>query len=147
MTLLSATTPGQSVPERDGNEGVLCIPQSSWITGTSTADCLVSYQGHSLGQSYPSAEKQSIYSTAQADWTTRPLDCIQCQHRADTGQPTLVCPCIGVHLRTSLTSSSLLIQQKLHEINFQHNLLSPCPDFIDWFGMIFFMAKQPLWAI
>ena len=33
----------------DGNEGVLCIPQSSSITGTSPSDCLVSYAGHSLG--------------------------------------------------------------------------------------------------
>ena len=30
---------------------------------------LVSYPGHSLGgDSYPSAEKQSVYSTAPADW-------------------------------------------------------------------------------
>ena len=35
----------------------------------STSDCLVSYLGHSLvGGSYPSAEKQSVYSTAPADW-------------------------------------------------------------------------------
>ena len=33
----------------DGNEGVLCLPQSSSITGTSPSDCLVSYPGHSLG--------------------------------------------------------------------------------------------------
>ena len=30
--------------------------------------CLVSYTGHSLGGSYPSAEKQSVYSTAPTDW-------------------------------------------------------------------------------
>ena len=46
------------------------IPQSSSITGTSPSDCLVSYQGHSLGESYPSAEVQSVYSTAPANWTT-----------------------------------------------------------------------------
>ena len=47
----------------DGNEGVLRIPQSSSIAGTSPSDCL----GHSLGVgSYPSAEKQSVYSTAPA---------------------------------------------------------------------------------
>ena len=28
----------------------------------------VSYPGHSLGESYPSAEVQSVYSTAAADW-------------------------------------------------------------------------------
>ena len=38
------------------------------ITGTSPSDCLVSYTGHSLWwESYPSAEKQSLYSTAPAD--------------------------------------------------------------------------------
>ena len=47
-----------------GNEGALCIPQSSSITGTSPSDCLVSYPGHSLGESYPSAEVQLVYSTA-----------------------------------------------------------------------------------
>ena len=34
-------------------------------------NCLVSYPGHSLwGGSYPSAEKQSVYSTAPGDWAT-----------------------------------------------------------------------------
>ena len=42
-TLPGATTPGQSGPGSDGNQGVLCIPQSSSITGTSPSDCLVSY--------------------------------------------------------------------------------------------------------
>ena len=41
-TLSSATTPGQSGPGNDGNEGLLHIPQSSSITGTSLSDCLVS---------------------------------------------------------------------------------------------------------
>ena len=47
--LLGATTSGQSGPGSDGNEGVLCIPQSSSTAGTSPSDCLVSYLGHSLG--------------------------------------------------------------------------------------------------
>ena len=34
-----STTPGQSVPGSDGDEGVLCIHQSSRITGTSPSDC------------------------------------------------------------------------------------------------------------
>ena len=42
-TLLGATTPGQSGPGSNGNKGVLRIPQSSSITGTSPSDCLVSY--------------------------------------------------------------------------------------------------------
>ena len=41
--------PGQSGPGSDGNEGVLQIPQSFSVTGTSPSDCLVSYLGHSFG--------------------------------------------------------------------------------------------------
>ena len=66
-TISDATTPGQSGPGSDGNEGVLFIPQSSSITGTSPSDCLVSYPGHTLGGSYLSAEMHSVYSTAPAD--------------------------------------------------------------------------------
>ena len=66
---LGTNTPGQSGPESNGNEVVHCIPQSSSITGTSPSDCLVSYAEHSLaGGSYPSAEKQLVYSTAPTDW-------------------------------------------------------------------------------
>ena len=36
-TLLGTTVPGQSEPESDGNKGVLRIPQSSSIPGTSTS--------------------------------------------------------------------------------------------------------------
>ena len=67
-TLSGAITPGQSGPGSDGNEGELHIPQSTSITGTSPSDFLVSYLEHSLEGSYPSAEKQSVYSTASADW-------------------------------------------------------------------------------
>ena len=67
--LSGATTPGQRGPGSNGNEGVLHIPQSSSIAGTSPSDCFVSYPGHSLrGGCYPSAEVQSVYSTAPADW-------------------------------------------------------------------------------
>ena len=62
-TLSITTTPVQSGHGSDGNEGVLRIPQSSSITGTSSSDCLVSYPGHSLEWSYPSVEVQSVYST------------------------------------------------------------------------------------
>ena len=41
-TLSGAITLGKSGPGSDGNKGVLCIPQSSSITGTSLSDCLVS---------------------------------------------------------------------------------------------------------
>ena len=66
--LSKATTPSKSGPGSDDNEGVLRIPHSSSITGTSPSDCLVSYARHSLRESYPYAEKQSVYSTAPADW-------------------------------------------------------------------------------
>ena len=56
--LSAATTPGQSGPGSNDNEGVLHTPQSS------------SYLGYSLGrrESYPSAEMQLVYSTALANW-------------------------------------------------------------------------------
>ena len=41
--LSDATTPSQSEPGSDGNKGVLRIPQSSSIIGTSPSDCMVSY--------------------------------------------------------------------------------------------------------
>ena len=50
MALPGVTIPGQSGPGSNGNEGVLHIPQSSSITGTSLSDCLVSYTGQSLGR-------------------------------------------------------------------------------------------------
>ena len=59
---------GQSGSGSNGSEGVHCIPQSSSITEASASDCLVSYLGHSLEESYPSAEMQSMYSTAPAEW-------------------------------------------------------------------------------
>ena len=62
MTLSGATTPGQSGSGSNGSEGVFHIIQSSSITGASLSDCLVSYPGHSMGDS--SAEMQSVYSTA-----------------------------------------------------------------------------------
>ena len=67
--LSGATTLGQRGPGSDGNEGVPYIPQSSSITGASPSDCLVSYLGHSLGESYSSAEVQLMYSAPPADWS------------------------------------------------------------------------------
>ena len=66
-TLSSATTPGLSLPGGNGNEGVLHIPQSSSITGTSPSNCYVPYAGYSLGRSYSSAEVQLVYSAAPAN--------------------------------------------------------------------------------
>ena len=69
-TLSGATTPGQSGLGSDSNEEVLCIPQSSSMTRTPPSDCLVSYRTFfgGGGESYSSAEKQSMYSIAPADW-------------------------------------------------------------------------------
>ena len=52
-TVSVATTAGKSGPGSDGNKGILRIPQSSSITGTSPSDCLVLYPGHSLGWILP----------------------------------------------------------------------------------------------
>ena len=58
-TLSGATTAGQSGPGSDVNEGVVCILQSSHITGASPIDCLVSYPGHSL---------RSLTSPQRSSW-------------------------------------------------------------------------------
>ena len=71
--LSGATTPGQSGPVNKGNKGVICIPQSSSITETSPSECLVSYSRFSLREYYPSAEMESEYSEALADWATSSL--------------------------------------------------------------------------
>ena len=47
--LSGATSPGQSGPVINSNEGVFSILQSPSITGISPLDCLVSYPGNSLG--------------------------------------------------------------------------------------------------
>ena len=69
--LSGAITLDQMGHGSDGNKEVLRITQSSNITETSTSDYLESYPGHSLGESQPSAEMQSVYSTAPP---TRRLD-------------------------------------------------------------------------
>ena len=61
-TQSDATTSSLSEIGSDGNEGMLRIPQSSSITEALPSDCIVSYPEHSLGESYPSAEKQLVYS-------------------------------------------------------------------------------------
>ena len=74
-TLPDVIIPGQSGPGSDGNEGVLGIPQSSSIIGTSRSDCLVSFPANSLecvcvcgvGGSYTTAKKQTVYSTVPVD--------------------------------------------------------------------------------
>ena len=65
--LSGATSLVQNEPGSDSKEGVFHIPQSFGISGASPLDCLESYPAHSLGVSYPSAEMQSVYSTASAN--------------------------------------------------------------------------------
>ena len=72
--LSGATTPSQSEPGSDSNEGVAHIPQRSSITGASPSDCLVLYPGHLLEESYPSAEMQSVYSTVPAGWANEEMN-------------------------------------------------------------------------
>ena len=71
-TLWGTTTLDKRGPGSDGNEGVLCIPQSS--SKASPSDWSVSYPGHSLGEYYPSAEMQLVYSIAAANWARRSVD-------------------------------------------------------------------------
>ena len=70
-TLSGAITPGLNGPRSNCNIGVLPILQNSSITGASPSDCLVSHPEHFLGEFYPFAEMQSVYSTVSADWTIR----------------------------------------------------------------------------
>ena len=70
-SLSGATAPGQSEPGSEGNEGVLRIPQSCIITGTSPSDLFSVISRTLIGRrSYPFAEKQSVYFTASTDWAS-----------------------------------------------------------------------------
>ena len=69
-TLIGTTTRAQSEPGSNSNEGALNFPQSSRI-GVVPLDFLVSCSGLSLQcvveVYYPSAEMQSVQSTAPGD--------------------------------------------------------------------------------
>ena len=65
--LSGAPTLGQSGLESNVTERVPHISQNASITGASSSDCFVSHPGQSLEESYPSAEMQSVYSTAAAN--------------------------------------------------------------------------------
>ena len=70
--LFHATTPGQRGPWTDSNKELLRIPQRSSITGNSPLDRLIPYPG----ESYLSAEMQSVYSAAPADWVRIPQEVV-----------------------------------------------------------------------
>ena len=57
------------LPLRDRVDlGAMAIKRYSAFPAASLSDCLVSYPGHSLGESYSSADMQSVYSTTPTDW-------------------------------------------------------------------------------
>ena len=68
-TLSEASTPVQSGPVSNDNEGVFRIPQISSIAETLPWDCLVSYQDTrwKWERSYTSTEILSVYPIAPAD--------------------------------------------------------------------------------
>ena len=96
------------LPERRGlgkyDEGVLYILQSSCITGASPSDCLASYPGNLLRESYPSVEMQLVYSAAPTDWAKHSL----WQAARD----------IGFYMKIKQGSSCVLnkMEQSSHEI-------------------------------
>ena len=130
-----ATIPSLSGPGSNGNEGVLCIPQNSSITGTSPSDYLVSYPGHSLGEFYSSTRlgnHTALYispsSAARISLTLsrhssllfiafgrssglHPVSSQSCCMDVRVGRPAFVRSNKGVHRSTSLMSSSLRLQQ------------------------------------
>ena len=67
-TLSGATTPGQSGPGSNGNEGVLCIPQISSNTGASPSDCLVSYPGDLLGVGFLPLCREAVGVFYSSSW-------------------------------------------------------------------------------
>ena len=72
-TLSCATTPGQSKPGSDGNEGVLRIPKSSSIIGASPSISLVLYPPLvGGGGSYSSAVMLSVYFAVPTDLVNLP---------------------------------------------------------------------------
>ena len=85
-TLFGATTPRQSVPGSDGNEGVLCISQSSNITGASPSDCLVCREGENFVFWF-GAQFNSTLNFTQSGWLIlftpdlhfRPPNRVSCQ--------------------------------------------------------------------
>ena len=64
---LGAITPGQSGPGNNSNKRILCNLQSSSITGASPQIVLCLIQHTRWWGPYPSAEMQSVHTTAKAD--------------------------------------------------------------------------------
>ena len=71
--LSGAKVPGHSGRGSNVNEEILHISQSSRAK-PSPSGYLVSYPGHLLVESYPSAEMQMVYSAAPANWAREKLE-------------------------------------------------------------------------
>ena len=78
--------PGQSGPGINGSEGVLRIPKSTSITGTSPSDCLVLYPRHSLGGVLPLCRGtvSVFYSPSRLGNNLRELICHKTQQNNQT---------------------------------------------------------------
>ena len=132
-TLSDSTTPVQSGPWSKGNDEVLCIPQSSNTTGAQPSDCLVSYQGHLLEESYTFAKMHHhhhhVVPLARISLTfsrhfflsfiasgrssgLHPVSSHSCCMYVWVGRPAFAWSYAGVHRSISLMSSSLLLQQR-----------------------------------
>ena len=70
MDTSGAITLGQCGPGSDSNDCVYCISQSSGFTEDSQSDWSVLYTSYSFRETFLSAEMNSVYSTAPADWTS-----------------------------------------------------------------------------
>ena len=65
---LGTTTPGRSGHGSDGNKEVLRIPKAPALLEPHHQIFSCHIQDTRCGEYYPSANKQSVYSTAPTDW-------------------------------------------------------------------------------
>ena len=81
------------------------FPKAPALLKPSPSDYLVSYPGHLFGgrRSYPSAEKQSVYSAAPADWARKDVELFH----QDESMHILV-------LKTKEVHSHIIISGKKH---------------------------------
>ena len=67
-TISGATNPGQRGPRSDSNKGILHISPKIKHYWNLTIRLFSVISRNSFGGSFPSTEKQSVYSTAPANW-------------------------------------------------------------------------------
>ena len=117
-TLSSATTPGQIGPGSNGNEGILCIPQSPSITETSPSDCFVSYPEHLFGGGVPTLLQRCSQCILQPQPTGQFLkvitDSLSNTHYRQQSS-LLLCadvPSQSIHLRQQYHKQLFLLQAR-----------------------------------